>query len=155
MIITLKMKIQDQDFTLEADLTNKAGRIYRQQFGRDLLEDMRNIHQKIHKSPFEGLDLSGVNISGKSEQEIYEQLIKKVDIEKLLKAQDEQGLLNFEETEKAGQIIWAFAKNRDESIPNYEDWIDKYDFILPVDKIIDALYESYGKTAQPTVELKN
>lgn len=155
MIVTLKMNIQDQDFTLEVDLTNKAGRIYRQQFGRDLLKDMRELYQKLNRSIFDGIDMSKIQIIGKTEQEIYEQIIANADVSRLLTAQTDQEPLDFEETEKAGQIIWAFAKNRDENIPNYEEWIDDYDFILPVDKIVTALYNAWAKTAQPIVELKN
>ena len=155
MYITLKMKIQDQDFDLDVNLANRAGRIYRQQFGRDILKDMSEIYKKLHKSPFDGLDMSKINVNAETEQEIAEQILASVDIPKLLNERMNQELLNFEETERAGQIIWSFVKNRNNEIPNYEDWIDEFDFILPVDKILIALYEAWGKSAQPTIELKN
>lgn len=155
MYITLKMNIQDQEINLEVNLANRAGRIYRQQYGRDLIKDMSELYSKLNKSPFDGIDMTGIEIKGKTEEEIYAQLMERVDVTKLLANQTPVMLLSFEETERAGQIIWAFAKNRDNSIPNYEEWIDSFDFILPVDKILTALYEAWGKTVQPTVEIKN
>ena len=155
MYITLKMKIQDQDFDLDVNLANRAGRIYRQQFNRDILKDMGELYKKLHKSPFEGVDMSKINVNVDSEQEIAEQILASVDIPKLLNERMTQEILSFEETEKASQIIWAFVKNKDNDTPNYEEWIDGFDFILPVEKIIIALYEAWGKSAQPTIELKN
>lgn len=154
MNITLKMKIDEQDFEIKANLTNAAGRIYRQQFSRDLLKDMNEIYKKTHKSPFDGIDMTGVTVQGKTEQEIYEQLISKVDISKLLEARQETDL-DFEETERGCQIIWAFAKNANKNLPEWQEWIDEFDFVLPVAEIVGVLYEAWIKSAQPTVELKN
>lgn len=155
MYITLKMKIQDQEFNLDVNLANRAGRIYRQQFNRDLLRDMTEIYKKLHKSPFDGIDMSGIDLDGKTEKEIYEQLLSRVDMAQYLEDHTEKNQLDFTETERAGQIIWAFVKNNDDKTPNYEDWIDGYDFILPVGEIVSVLYEAWGKSAQPTIELKN
>ena len=66
MNLTLKMNIQDQEFELNANLTNNAGRIYRQQFSRDILKDMSDIYKKMHKSPFDGINLTGLEINGKN-----------------------------------------------------------------------------------------
>ena len=154
MNITLKMNIQDQDFELNCNLTNHAGRIYRQQFSRDILKDMADINRKLHVSPFEGINMAGLDVNGKSEQEIYEQILSRVDIEKLLEAQNGK-TLDFEDTEKAGQIIWAFAKNADDKIPGYDKWIEEFDFVLPVGEIVSTLHEAWHKSATPTVELKN
>jgi len=153
MYITLKMKIQEQEFTLEVNLANRAGRIYRQQFNRDLLKDMSEIDRKLHKSPFEGLNIQDIEITGKTDQEIYEQIVSRIDVSKFLEQNNTP--LDFEETETCGHIIWAFAKNKDEKIPNYEEWIDSFDFVLPVGEIVTALYEAWGKSAKPTIELKN
>lgn len=154
MYLTLKMRIHEQEYNLEVNLANRAGRIYRQQFNRDLLKDMSDIYKKLHKSPFEGLNIQDIEIEGKTEQEIYQQIISKIDLSKFLE-KNMNAPLDFEETERSGQIIWAFAKNRDEKIPNYEDWVDSFDFVLPVGEIVTALYEAWGKSAMPTVELKN
>lgn len=155
MNITLKMNIQDQEFELNANLTNNAGRIYRQQFSRDILKDMSDIYKKMHRSPFDGINLTGLEINGKTEQEIQDQLMSRVDIAQLLASQNEAAVLTFEEEERGGQIIWAFVKNADKALPNYEKWIEEFDFILPVGDIVCALYESWIKSAQPTIELKN
>lgn len=154
MYITLKMKIQEQEFSLEANLANKAGRIYRQHFNRDLLKDMSEIYKKLHKSPFDGITISDIDYKDKTEQEIYEQLMSHVDLSKFIDA-DEKNFLTFEETERCGQLIWAFVKNKDENTKNYEEWIDSFDFVLPVGDIVCALYEAWGKSAQPTIEIKN
>jgi hypothetical protein len=155
MIVTLKMNIQDQEIPLKANLTNYAGRIYRQQYGRDLLKDMSEIYKKIHKSPFEGIDLSGIKLTGLSEDEISEELMKRVDLASLLDSQTDREILDFDEVERGGQILWAFVKNADRNLAEYEEWIDSFDFVLPIGDIITALYESWTKSARPTVELKN
>ena len=154
MNITLKMKIQDQEFELNANLTNNAGRIYRQQFSRDILKDMGDIYKKMHVSPFAGISLEGIVLEGKTESEISEQLMSRVDVSKLLTLQEKE-VLSFEDEELGGRIIWAFVKNADKALPNYEKWIEEFDFILPVGDIVSALYEAWTKSAQPTIELKN
>jgi hypothetical protein len=145
------MKIEDQDINLDVNLANRAGRIYRQQYGRDLVDDMTELYKKLHKSPLSGLDMSGIDPDNLTEQEIFERIMAKVNLENYMT----QNVLSFEDTETAGKIIWAFAKNRNESIPNYEDWIDGFDFVFPVEEIISALFDAWGKSARPTVELKN
>jgi len=151
MYITLKMKIQDQDIALEVNLANRAGRIYRQQYGRDLIADMGDLYKKLHKSPLSDIDMSGIDPDNLTEQEIFERIMAKVNIDAYMT----QNVFSFEDTETAGKIIWAFAKNRNENIPNYEDWIDGFDFVFPVEEIISALYDAWGKSARPTIELKN
>lgn len=155
MYITLKMEIQEEVFTLDLNLANRAGRIYRQQFERDILKDMSDLYRKLHRNPLDIFDLTGFDAEGKTEEEIHDELMSRVNVDKLMTFQSESIPLDFEETERAGQIIWAFAKNRKESIPSYEDWIDEFDFVLPVEKIIPALYEAWGKSAKPIIELKN
>ena len=155
MYITLNMKIQDQEFALEANLSNRAGRIYRQQFNRDLLKDMSELYKKTHRSIFDGVDMTGIDLKGKSEQEIYEQILSRVDVAKFAESLNESQTLTFEETDRCGQIVWAFVKNKDINTPNYEEWIDSFDFILPVIDISNALFEAWNKSAQPTIELKN
>ena len=155
MNITLKMKIDEQDFEIKANMTNAAGRLYRQHFNRDILKDMTAIYRKLTMSILDGIDMSGIDLAGKTEQEIYDLLMEKVDLTKLLKNQIDQAELDFEESERAGQIIWAFAKNADKNLPGYEDWIDEFDFVLPVGEIVCKLYEAWTRSAKPTVELKN
>lgn len=151
MYITLKMKIQDQDIALEVNLANRAGRIYRQQYGRDLIADMGDLYKKLNKSPLSDIDMSGIDPENLTEQEIFERIMAKVNIDAYMT----QNVFSFEDAETAGKIIWAFAKNRNENIPNYEDWIDGFDFVFPVEEIISALYDAWGKSARPTIELKN
>lgn len=157
MKITLKMSIQEHEFLLNVDLTNRAGRIYRQKYNRDILKDMAALYKKINKSFFDDVDFSKIDIVDKTEEEISKQIMANVDMSKLIAAEMDKDLfsLDFEETEQAGQIIWAFAKNADEKLPDYEDWIDDFDFVLPVDKIITEIYTAWGKSAQPIIELKN
>ena len=152
MKITLKMN--DENRELEVNMTNRVGRIYRQAFSRDMLQDMLGIYKQLRKSPFEGIDLSGIDLNGKTEQEIYQQLITKVDVAKLVDAR-QNASLNFDDTEKAGNIVWAFAKNADDSIPGYEEWIDGFDYILPVGEIVCGLFDAWNSSATPTVEIKN
>lgn len=152
MYITLKMKIQDQEIDLDVNLANRAGRIYRQTYNRDILKDMAEIYKKVNKNPFDGVDTSGIDIVGMTEEELLKELISRVDPRELIKDRE---ILDFEEAERAGQIIWAFAKNRNKDLPGYEDWIDNFDFILPVEEILTKLFEAWGKSATPTIEVKN
>ena len=152
MYITLKMKIQDQEIDLDVNLANRAGRIYRQTYNRDILKDMAEIYKKVNKNPFDGVDTSGIDFVGMTEEELLKELVSRVDPRELIKDRE---ILDFEEAERAGQIIWAFAKNRNKDLPGYEDWIDSFDFILPVEEILAKLFEAWGKSAAPTIEVKN
>lgn len=152
MKITLKMNETNTDLTV--NMTMNGARIYRQNFSRDMLKDMNEIYVKLYKSPFDGIDMSGIQVKGKTEQEIYEQLMSKVDVTKVLASQTKE-MLDYDETERGAQIIWAFAKNADKSVPDFEEWIEGFDYILPVGDIVTALYEAWHKSAMPTVEIKN
>ena len=156
MNVTLKMNINEQEFELKCDVTNAAGRIYRQQYNRDLLIDMKSVYQKMHKSEYDilsSIDMTGIDVTNLSSDEISNELMNRVDIQKILSLQDTT--LSFEETDRCGQIVWAFVRNADKDTPNYEEWIDSFDFILPVIDIVCALYEAWTKSAQPTIQLKN
>ena len=152
MKITLKMNETNTDLTV--NMTMNGARIYRQNFSRDMLKDMNEIYAKFHKSPFDGIDMSGIQVEGKTDQEIYEQLMAKVDVTKLFALQTKE-TLDYDETERGAQIIWAFAKNADRNVPDFEEWIEGFDYILPVGDIVTALYEAWHKSAMPTVEIKN
>ena len=152
MKITLKMNETNTDLTV--NMTMNGARIYRQNFSRDMLKDMNEIYGKLHKSPFDGIDMGGIQVEGKTDQEIYEQLMSKVDVTKLLASQNKE-TLDYDETERGAQIIWAFAKNADRNAPDFEEWIEEFDYILPVGDIVTALYEAWHKSAMPTVEIKN
>ena len=151
MKITLKMQIQEQEISLVADLTLKACRIFRQQFSEDLLLQMKNIYKAWNKSPFEGIDLTGVTVEGKTEQEIYAQLLNKIDVSKLTEIRE----LTAEETEMGYKVIWAFAKNADPALPGFDEWADSFEYILPIGEIVSALYKAWNESAKPTIEIKN
>lgn len=153
MKFTLEMNMNGEKETLNVDMTMHSARIYRQTFGRDMLKDMGDIYVKLQASLFDGISLEGVDVN-KSDDEIYNQLLEKVNVSKLITDSNGKNL-DFEETERGCQIIWAFAKNADDSIPNYTEWIDSFDYILPVGDIITSLYEHWHSTAVPTVEIKN
>ena len=152
MKITLKMN--ETNTYLTFNMTMNGARIYRQNFSRDMLKDMNEIYGKLHKSPFDGIDMGGIQVEGKTDQEIYEQILSKVDVTKVLAVQNKE-TLDFDETERGAQIIWAFAKNADKDTPDYDDWFESFDYILPVGEIIVALYEAWHKSAMPTIEIKN
>ena len=145
------MQIQEEAVTLKLNLTLKACRIFRQQFQSDLLQVMQQIYKAWNKSPFEGMDLTGVTVEGKTEQEIYAQLLNKIDISKISELRE----LTAEQTEMGYKAIWAFAKNANPALPNFEDWADEFDYVLPIGEIITAVFEAWNKSAKPTVEIKN
>ena len=153
MIVTLKMNIQDQEIAIDVNMTMAAGRIYRQQFGRDAIDDMTEIYQKVHPSIYKDLDLSNIDISGKTEEEVSQMIMERA-VPVYLVAQKKRVELSFSDTERVSQILWAFAKNADPKLPNYEDWIDDFDFVLPAGDLISALYMTWSESAKPTVEIK-
>ena len=153
MIVTLKMKIQDQEFSLKADMTLNAGRIYRQQYQRDLIDDLADVYQKLNPSIYDKIDFSGIDVNEKTEEELTNEIIARA-----LPVWSESRknlVINFEVTERANQIIWAFAKNADKSLPGFDEWIDNFDFILPIQDIIPALYDAWNNSARPIIEVKN
>ena len=152
MKITLKLNESSSEF--KVNMTMNGARIYRQNFARDMLNDMNEIYAKLHQSVFSDINLEGVKVEGKTDQEIYDQILAKVDVKKIFGLQNKK-VLDFEETERGAQIIWAFAKNADDNTPEYEEWIESFDYILPVGDIVSALYETWHKSAMPTVEIKN
>lgn len=153
MIITLKMKINDQEFNLIADMTMNAGRIYRKQFQRDLIKDLSEIYQKVNPNIYDHLDLSGIQTEGKTEDEITDQIISKAI--PVWSETQRKTMLSFDDTEQASRIIWAFAKNADKDLPGCDEWMDSFDFILPIKEIITALYGAWNDSAKATVEVKN
>lgn len=153
MNITLKMKIDDQEINLVANLTMNAGRIYRQHFQRDLIQDLSEIYQIINPNIFDKIDFTKIDTEGKTEEEIKNQIITEA-FPVWTEAQ-KKVMLTFNDTERASQIIWAFAKNADKDLPGYEEWIDSFDYILPIKPIITALYDAWHDSAKLTVEVKN
>ena len=160
MNVTLKMKIQDQDFDLVLNLTNRAARIYRQYFQRDLLDDLSELYSKtsvssgLRKELLKEIDLSKVDTDNITEERLAEQILKQVDVQKLL-SNRELKPLNFADSERACRIVWSFVKNADEKTEAYEEWADSFDFVLPVEEIIPAVYNAWMKSARPIVEIKN
>ena len=153
MNVTLKMKIQDQEIDLAFNLTMYVTRIYRQQYNRDILKDMAEIYNLVNPSPFAGIDFSDITTEGKTEDEIYSQVIDKA-LPNYFTQREKEILLDLETTEKACQIAWAFAKNAGET-KDYEDWICSFDFVFPVKDVITALYDAWYKSATPIIESKN
>lgn len=153
MNITLNMKLQDQEFDLTINMTMNAGRIYRQQFQRDLIKDLAELYQKFNLSIYDSIDLKGIETEGKTEEEITQQIITRA-FPAWSEAQ-RKITPTYEDTERTGQILWAFAKNADMNLPGYEKWIDEFDYILPTKEIVIALYGAWNDSAKPTVEIKN
>lgn len=153
MNITLKMKLQDQEFNLIINMTMNAGRIYRQQFQRDLVKDLSELYEKFNPSIFDNIDLKGIETEGKAEEEITQQIITRA---YPVWAEAQKKIIpSYEDIERTGQILWAFAKNADMNLPGYEKWIDEFDYILPTKEIVIALYGAWNDSAKPTVEIKN
>ena len=153
MNITLNMKLQDQEFNLTINMTMNAGRIYRQQFQRDLIKDLTELYQKFNLSIYDSIDLKGIETEGKTEEEITQQIITRA-FPVWSEAQKKM-IPTYEDTERTSQILWAFAKNADQDLPGCDEWIDGFDYILPTKEIIIALYNAWNESAKPTVEIKN
>lgn len=153
MIVTLKMTIEDQEFTLKLNMTMNACRIYRQQYGRDALKDMAEIYDIVNPSPFDAINYSEIAVDGKTEEELYNEVISKA-MPIYFARRKKETSLDYETAERACKLIWAFAKNAGEK-QEYEEWIESFDYVFPYEEIITALYEAWHKSAKPTVELKN
>lgn len=153
MEITLKMNIQDHEFELKANLTMKAGRIYRQQFNRDLSEDLMSLYKKNTGSVFDNIDYSKIDVDSQTDEEIQNELVRQA--LPIYFRNRRESALTYSDTEQACQIIWAFVKNADDTTPVYTEWIDGFDFVLPIKDLINILYNAWNETARPTVEVKN
>ncbi len=134
-------------------LTLGAARIYRAEFGRDLIEDLATLYDRIvNRDSLLILEaVKGKDVDLKDEKALYEAFLESVDIEELTKKK----VLGYEDIEQAERLIWAFAKNADSTIPGVDGWIEDLDVVIPMEQFIPALFQLWTGTYKTTITLKN
>lgn len=149
----LEIKSDETTITIPVRISLRAGRIYRTEFGRDLIADLAALYQKTtidNQTKLFGV-LREKNIDFADETAVTQAIMENADL--LLMTQDQP--LSFSDTERAGQILWAFAKNSNEQIPGAEAWIDSFDILIPYKEVISTVYSLWQQASSPTIELKN
>lgn len=150
----LEVTIDEAVTRIRIRATLGAARIYRTAFGRDLIEDIivlqRSLNGGLEAKMLEALN--GKDIDFANEEAVTKVLMESTDFAALV----ETKVPTFDEMERVGQVLWAFAKNADGSIPGYEGWIGKVEDALTVSAaIIDELYQLWTRSSGTTVALKN
>lgn len=149
----LEFVIDEEKISLPVRLTLRAARIYRTEFGRDLIRDLTETQREISrpiqqalksvKLPPQALGLEGDAL----EKYVLDQvdLSSVIAIEPLADGQIDIG----------AQCIWAFAKNADEDLPEFSKWLDIFDVVLPVQELCSTLFELWHAATRTTIEIKN
>ena len=109
--------------------------------------------QSAEKTEKTNIDYSKINVDSQTDEEIQNELVRQA--LPIYFRNRRESALTYSDTEQACQIIWAFVKNADDTTPVYTEWIDGFDFVLPIKDLINILYTAWNETARPTVEVKN
>lgn len=120
----------DNKTKFKIDTSNNWLRIYRDQFGHDILPDIVPVLDA-------GLELISGALNGED--------IDAVD-------QIETRMMELE-TITLDNVIWALAKNADESIEDPEEWDRKFDK-FPLDEIVPQVIDTLASTYMTTKKLK-
>lgn len=134
-------------------LTLGAARIYRAEFGRDLIEDLETLYDKlVNKDSHAILEaIKEKDVDLRDEKALYDAFLESVDISELTKKKG----FRYEELEQAARLIWAFAKNSDTMIPGVDAWIENLDAVIPMEEVIPILYQLWSGTYKTTIKIKN
>lgn len=150
----LEIKGDEGIVTIPVRISLRAGRIYRTEFGRDLIADLATLHQAIEGNWQTEIfkELSRNQVDRKNSAAIEAFFEARPDLMLLMNDR----VLSFDETETGLRILWAFAKNHDETIrKGVEEWADSFEAVLPVRALIEIVYGLWATASAPTVALKN
>ena len=106
----LEIKSDETTIAIPVRISLRAGRIYRTEFGRDLIADLSALYQAIEGEPQAKFlkELSAHQID--PEDEIAVKAFLKENPEVMILIADR--VLSFEETETGLRILWAFDRDR-------------------------------------------
>lgn len=150
----LEIKSGEGSVTIPIRISLRAGRIYRTEFGRDLIADLAELYQVItgdwQTDIFKELSRNKVDLKDNSAVEAFFEARPEL----MLLMNDR--VLSFDETETGLRILWTFAKNHDDTIKkDVEAWADSFETVLPVRELIEVVYRLWTTASTPTVALKN
>lgn len=151
MRATFEFEIEDKKYTLPAQISMAACRIYRAQFSRDLLQDIKQVLKEANPNPFDKIDVSSLDLT-KSQEDIQKQMLSMANVGALVDANTNG--ISYETTEIGAKIIWAHAKAADNTTQPFTEWIDRFE-LLPVVPILEQIDKLWGESARPTITLKN
>lgn len=153
MIVDLKRDEKNSDFQVK--LTLGAARVYQQQFNRDLFTDLYELAIEINAKPYDTAlkdfkIADGKKLAEMNETEIVKMILSKVNLAELAVEKP----LTLDQCDRAVNVIWAFAKNADSTLPLPEKWVDLYG-VFPIRKYVNQLFDLWTAAQQGTLELKN
>lgn len=136
-------------------MTISALRMYRTEFGRDFIQDLVDLHEKLNPDPLRKamsrLRIDATKAAGMTQKEISGLIMENVDFTEL--AADSH--LTGEETDRALQLVYVLAKNADSELKPFENWADSFDVLLPVKSLIDACFDLWNQSNETSIEIKN
>ncbi len=162
MVKIIEINETNKKIKFKFKYTIKAVMIYQMQFGRGFIEDLQDIFNTLsdnYEDMLPGL-LKSIDpktlkkLHNKKSQNIEELLpivLDKLDLSKLLNKS-----LSTEQYINSCQIIWALSKNADNSILEFDDWLDTFEY-LPMTMIQDLIiliYQQWSGVSENTIELK-
>ena len=147
-----KIEFCNGERAIPVKLTLSAARIYQAQFNRDLFSDLHELAMAINSDYLqEAVKLLNYDdIKAKTPDELMKKVIENLDLGQI--AVDRP--LTLAECERGLEIVWAFAKNADKSIPLSDDWLDSLD-VFPVRILINQLFDKWTAVQNGTIDLKN
>lgn len=149
----LNIGSEERQLQIPVRITFKAARIYRAEFGNDLIEDLTDTNQRLSGINMTQIwaSMRGKDIDLSDEKAVTQAILSEVNFADI----GTDRPLTFEETERSARIVWAFAKADNPSLPGVEDWIDSFEGVLPFREIVGTLYSLWIEATATTVTLKN
>lgn len=141
------------DDGIQVKLTLGAARIYQAQFNRDLFTDLYDLAVEINSRAIDKAMKSvklNRGIEKMTAEQITENIIANIDVADILVEKP----MTLEQCDRAVNVIWAFAKNADSTIPLADKWIDTFD-VFPIRVLINQLFDNWTAAQNGTIELKN
>ena len=129
-----------------------ALQLYRAQFNSDLIQDLNEIHDKLHPDPFmDAIKKAGINPGQLDQDEITKAILQNVDYSVF---NNEDALPDADTQIKTLQIVWVMAKTAGNGVKRFDLWCDDFGF-LPIRDMADRCYEIWQEANTGTVEIKN
>lgn len=153
---TILINANGEDIEIQVKATMATLRLYRAEFGTDLIKDLTAVHEQLHPDPFsDAMRKARIDITAASQEELYSAILANVDFTKI----DENGDGFVEIPDGATQmtvmqVLWAMAKTAAGSTKRFDLWCDDFD-VLPIRNIADLCFEIWRQANTGTVELKN
>ena len=148
-----EIKYNETQDGIQVKLTLGAARIYQAQFNRDLFTDLYDLAVDINSRAIDKAMKSikfDQGIEKMTAEQITENIIANIDVADILVEKP----LTLEQCDRAVNVIWAFAKNADATIPLPEKWLETFE-LFPIRVLVNQLFDKWTAAQNGTIELKN